>query len=87
MDPELRSGPPIKKRWDPCRVCGEPDGPIVGTCRTPTRVSLARFGLGGKACFTCYAKLLGRERYRESKESRRVDRAESDHLDAKGAIR
>jgi hypothetical protein len=49
----------------PCVICGDPDGTIPRSRRTPERLSLARFGLEGVACRRCYIRLYARQRVRK----------------------
>jgi RNA polymerase sigma factor (sigma-70 family) len=49
----------------PCVICGDPDGTIPRSRRTPERLSLARFGLDGVACRRCYIRLYARQKVRE----------------------
>jgi RNA polymerase sigma factor (sigma-70 family) len=46
----------------PCAICGDPDGIRPRGYRSPERLSLARFGLAGTACRTCYLRLYARQR-------------------------
>jgi RNA polymerase sigma factor (sigma-70 family) len=46
----------------PCAICGDPDGIKPRGYRSPERLSLARFGLTGTACRTCYLRLYSRQR-------------------------
>jgi RNA polymerase sigma factor (sigma-70 family) len=50
----------------PCAICGDPDGIIPRGYRSPERLSLARFGLTGTACRTCYLRLYSRQRAGQS---------------------
>jgi RNA polymerase sigma factor (sigma-70 family) len=56
-------GPEVAR--PPCMICGDPDGTIPRSRRTPERLSLARFGLDGVACRRCYIRLYARQRVRE----------------------
>jgi RNA polymerase sigma factor (sigma-70 family) len=46
----------------PCVICGDPDGIVPRSRRTPERLSLARFGLEGVACRRCYIRLYARQK-------------------------
>jgi RNA polymerase sigma factor (sigma-70 family) len=56
-------GPEVAR--PPCAICGDPDGTIPRSRRTPERLSLARFGLDGVACRRCYIRLYARQRVRK----------------------
>jgi hypothetical protein len=49
-----------KTAWLPCCICGDPSGDILGSKETPTRTSMARFGVEGDACHKCYNRVLSR---------------------------
>lgn len=55
-----------KRTWDPCAMCGDPDGLMLPGCVTPSRHDASRHGINGKVCTRCKRKL----RYRESLVSR-----------------
>lgn len=46
----------VKKYWEPCVDCGEKDGRIEGSNKTPDRLNGIRFGIEGKICRRCYRK-------------------------------
>lgn len=52
-----RGGSPRRMTWPPCVNCGDPDGDIVGSNKTPNRYDAARFGRTGKVCYTCFHSL------------------------------
>lgn len=52
--------PPLGRRktaWDPCALCGDPDGPINPSGVTPARISGARYGVAGRVCRRCHRRL------------------------------
>ena len=46
-----------KATWDNCVICGTDAGLIAPRCKTPGRLSLAKFGKQGRGCLTCYNRL------------------------------
>lgn len=60
----------VKTKWPLCTCCGTTEGRVPARAKTPGRYSLARFGMEGDACLTCYNRLSQaafRRRKRESK--------------------
>jgi hypothetical protein len=51
-----------RKAWGPCTMCGEPDGAMYGHQRTPIRADGARYGVAGKVCHACRARLYRQEK-------------------------
>lgn len=60
--PVPANGRKPKASWPPCAICGDPDGGLSGGARTPVRVDVTRFGIEGRACNTCYARIAARRR-------------------------
>ena len=53
-------GNTTKTHWDPCCVCGDPDGAMSGHLKTPIRrdISLLSIkGLTGWACVKCFTRV------------------------------
>lgn len=46
----------------PCVLCGTTEGHFKANTHRPARVSLARFGVEGKACHECYERSKYRHR-------------------------
>lgn len=54
--PEIGQGS-RKHTWEPCAVCGDPDGPVSRACVTPARYRAARYGGVGLVCARCHRRL------------------------------
>lgn len=52
-----------KTEWEPCVLCGDPDGYV--TYATPDRFTGRRFGIDGDICRRCYNRLKEREARRQ----------------------
>lgn len=46
----------------PCSLCSTTGGRASARAWKPSRIDGARFGLGGKICYSCYGRLWSRER-------------------------
>lgn len=49
-----------KHSWEPCPVCGDPDGPINRGCTTPARLRADRYGVEGLLCRRCQRRARAR---------------------------
>lgn len=58
----------VKTNWPLCTICGTDQGKIPQRGKTPARFSLARFGMEGVGCLTCYNRLSQKEYRRRKKE-------------------
>lgn len=51
-----------KPRWDPCAVCGDPDGRIGKGNITPMRFNGGPYGIVGTLCYRCYRRCYRAQR-------------------------
>jgi hypothetical protein len=42
---------------EPCSICGNVGGRVEKGMKSPSRISLARYGLEGRGCVNCYNRL------------------------------